>query len=43
MLNLVKGVEPYIKPKPKVEVPRADNVVFRLHYRVRNKKLYYAI
>jgi len=33
MLGLVKGVEPYIKPKPKVEVPRADNFVFRLHYR----------
>ena len=35
MLGLVKNVEPYIKPKPKVEVPRADNFVFRLHYRVR--------
>ena len=35
-MGLVKGVEPYIKPKPKVEVPRADNFVFRLHYRVRS-------
>ena len=34
MLKLVKGVQPYVKPKPKVEVPRADNFVFRLHYRV---------
>ena len=34
MIGLVKGVQPYFKPKPKVEVPRADNFVFRLHYRV---------
>ena len=37
MLGLVKNVQPYIKPKPKVEVPRADNFVFRLHYRVRKQ------
>lgn len=33
MLSLVNGAKPYIKPKPKVDVPRADNLVFRLHYR----------
>ena len=41
MLGLVKNVEPYIKPKPKVEVPRADNFVFRLHYRVRKVLPFY--
>ena len=35
MLSLVNGAKPYIKPKPKVDVPRADNLVFRLHYRVK--------
>jgi len=27
-------VQPYIVPKPKAEVPRPDNVVFKLHYKV---------
>ena len=43
MLGLVKGAHPYVKPKPKVEVPRADSLVFRLHYRVSELKTTYSI
>ena len=34
MLGLFGKVTPYIKPKRKVDVPRPDNFVFRLHYKV---------
>ncbi len=34
MLSMFKGVTPYLTPKPKTLVPRPDNVVFRMHYRV---------
>jgi len=33
-LGLFGKVTPYIKPKRKVDVPRPDNFVFRLHYKV---------
>lgn len=33
MLGLFSKVTPYVKPKPKAEVPRPDNIIFRLHYR----------
>lgn len=35
MLPLFQGVIPYIKPKPRGPgLPKVDNVVFRLHYKV---------
>ncbi|TRY79253.1 hypothetical protein TCAL_16083, partial [Tigriopus californicus] len=34
MLGLAKEVKPFLKAKPKVKHPRADNVVFGLHYKV---------
>jgi len=34
MLGLFTSVKPYIKAKRKVEVPRPDNFVFKLHYKV---------
>ena len=33
MLGLFKGVEKYVRPKP-TPVPRPDNFVFKLHYKV---------
>lgn len=33
MLGLFSGVKPYIKPKKKVDFPRPDNIVFKLHYK----------
>ena len=34
MLGLFYSVKPYIKAKRKVDVPRPDNFVFKLHYQV---------
>ena len=34
MLGLFIRVKPYIKAKRKVDVPRPDNFVFKLHYKV---------
>jgi hypothetical protein len=34
MYALFGTVKPYLKTKPKGEVPRPDNLVFRLHYKV---------
>lgn len=34
MLSMFKDVRPYLVPKPKAEVPRPDNLVFKLHYKV---------
>merc|ERR1711862_870172 len=34
MLGLFAGVKPFIKPKRIVDVPRPDNFVFKLHYKV---------
>ena len=33
MLGMFNSVKPYVVPKPKVDVPRPDNAVFRLHYK----------
>ena len=33
MLGMFNSVKPYVVPKPKVDVPRLDNAVFRLHYK----------
>lgn len=43
MIGLFKDLSPFAKPKPQIEKPRPDNVVFRLHYKVsRNyEKMYY--
>ncbi len=38
MLKLFGNVKPMVAPKPKIQVPRPDNIVFRLHYRVREKE-----
>ena len=35
MYALFGNVKPYLKPKPKGQVPRPDNLVFKLHYKVR--------
>lgn len=34
MLGLFGSVKPFLKPKPKIKVPRPDNLVFRMHYRL---------
>jgi len=34
MLGMFNSVKPYVVPKPKVDVPRPDNAVFRLHYKL---------
>ena len=34
MLGLFGSVRPYLKPKRKVDVPRPDNLIFKLHYKV---------
>ena len=36
MLGLFKQVEPYLKTKRKIDVPRPDNLVFKLHYKVQS-------
>jgi len=33
MLGMFSKVQPYLVPKPKVDVPRPDNAVFRFHYK----------
>ena len=36
MLKLFAAVpKSFIKPKRKVDVPRTDNLIFKLHYKVR--------
>ena len=34
MFGLFNSVKPYLKPKRKVDVPRPDNLIFKLHYKV---------
>ncbi len=34
MIKLFEGLVPYLVPKPKIDVPKADNLTFRLHYQV---------
>jgi len=34
MLGIFAGVRPYLTPKPPAEVPRPDNFIFKLHYKV---------
>ena len=34
MLGMFDKVKPLLTPKPKIQVPRPDNVVFRMHYKV---------
>ena len=36
MLGMFSKVQPYLVPKPKVDVPRPDNAVFRFHYKASN-------
>jgi hypothetical protein len=39
MYALFGKVTPYIKAKPRGEVPRPDNLVFKLHYKVNKTDL----
>ena len=38
VVGLFDSVKKFVAPKPRVKVPRPDNYVFRLHYRVSHKK-----
>ena len=43
MLGMFNSVKPYVVPKPKVDVPRPDNAVFRLHYKASSLTLRWQI
>ena len=40
MLGMFNSVKPYVVPKPKVDVPRPDNAVFRLHYKASMRRYF---